>query len=170
MNVDAPTPELASLARAALAEKLSADPHLFPSVTQLGATPFFAQNGLLFLPTEEVGKITHELSDASPLVRVPVADPSLRGLAQMIAFGVAGVREQQITLDDTARPFNAAAATLENILAGRAATFSWRELVNGTPSTPSDLRRFIENHAQARLHGARASANEASERDPRRGR
>jgi hopanoid biosynthesis associated RND transporter like protein HpnN len=142
--VDAPTPELASIARSALAEKLAGDPHLFPSVTQLGGTPFFAQNGLLFLPKKEVDDIMHELGEAAPLVRVPVADPSLRGLAQMIAYALAGVRDQQITLDDTARAFNAASATLENVLAGRPATFSWRELVNGTPSTPSDLRRFID--------------------------
>ncbi len=142
--VDAPTPELASLARSALAENLSEETGLFPSVTELGGTPFFAQNGLLFLPKEQVGGIMHELSEAAPLVRVPVADPSLRGLAQMVAFGLAGVREKQLTLEDTARPFNAAAATLEQVLAGRSATFSWRELVNGTPSAPDDLRKFIE--------------------------
>jgi uncharacterized protein len=142
--VDAPTPELATLARAALAENLSEETKLFPSVTELGGTPFFAQNGLLFLSKEEVGGTMHELTEASSLVRVPVADPTLRGLAQMITFGLAGVREKQISLDDTARPFNAAAATLENVLAGRPATFSWHELMNGMPSTPSDLRRFIE--------------------------
>ena len=109
--VDAPTPELASLARSALAENLSEETGLFPSVTELGGTPFFAQNGLLFLPKEQVGGIMHELSEAAPLVRVPVADPSLRGLAQMVAFGLAGVREKQLTLEDTARPFNAAFAT-----------------------------------------------------------
>ena len=49
--VDAPTPELATLARAELADKLSADKSLFKSVSQLGGSPFFAQNGLLFLPT-----------------------------------------------------------------------------------------------------------------------
>jgi len=142
--VDAPTPELASLARSALAAKLSTNQRLFPSVVELGGTSFFARNGLLYLPKEEVGGIMHSLSEAAPLVRVPVSDPSLRGLAQMVNFGLAGVREQQITLDDTARPFNTAAATLEDILAGRTATFSWRELTNGTPSTPSELRRFID--------------------------
>ena len=44
--VDAPTPELATLARAELADKLAADKSLFKSVTQPGAGPFFAQNGL----------------------------------------------------------------------------------------------------------------------------
>src|SRR5271154_3987437 len=56
--VDAPTPELATLARTALADQLSADKNLFKSVSQLGGSPFFAQDGLLFLPTEELTDIT----------------------------------------------------------------------------------------------------------------
>src|SRR5262249_10903844 len=88
--VDAPTPELAALASSALADKLSNNNELFPSVTQVAGTPFFAQNGLLFQSKEEVGAITRQLATAAPLVRVPVVDPSLRGLNQMIAFVLAG--------------------------------------------------------------------------------
>jgi len=142
--IDAPTPEIATLARSALAERLSDNKKLFPSVTQLGGTPFFAQNGLLFRSKEEVGGITRQLSVAGPLVRVPVVDPTLRGLNQMIALVLAGVREHELTLDDVARPFSMAAATLENVLDSRPASFSWHELMSGMPSTPSDLRRFIE--------------------------
>ena len=142
--VEAPTPELAALARSALADKLSENKKLFPSVTQLGGTPFFAQNGLLFRSKEEVGGITRQFAAAAPLVRVPVVDPSLRGLSQMIALVLAGVREHELTLDDVARPFAMAAAALEDVLAGRPATFSWHELMSGTPSTPGDLRRLID--------------------------
>ncbi|HSV25595.1 MAG TPA: MMPL family transporter [Xanthobacteraceae bacterium] len=142
--IDAPTPELAALARAALANKLSDNKELFPSVTQLGGTPFFAQNGLLFRSKEEVGGMTRQLAAAAPLIRVPVVDPSLRGLSQMIVLVLAGVREHELTLDDVARPFTTAAEALENVLAGRPATFSWHELMSGTPSTPSDLRRLID--------------------------
>ena len=60
LYVDAPTPELAALARSTLADKLSENKKLFPSVTQLGGTPFFAQNGLLFLSKEEVGGMTKQ--------------------------------------------------------------------------------------------------------------
>jgi len=142
--VEAPTSELAALARSALADKLSENKKLFPSVTQLGGTPFFAQNGLLFRSKEEVGGITRQFAAAAPLVRVPVVDPSLRGLSQMIALVLAGVREHELTLDDVARPFAMAAAALEDVLAGRPATFSWHELMSGTPSTPGDLRRLID--------------------------
>jgi len=142
--IDAPTPELAALARSALASKLSDNKELFPSVTPLGGTPFFAQNGLLFRSKEEVGGMTRQLAAAAPLIRVPVVDPSLRGLSQMIVLVLAGVREHELTLDDVARPFTTAAEALENVLTGRPATFSWQELMSGTSSTPSDLRRLID--------------------------
>jgi uncharacterized protein len=142
--VDAPTPELAALATSVLASRLSNNKELFPSVTQLTGTPFFAQNGLLFRSKEEVGAIARQLTAAAPLLRVPVVDPSLRGLNQMIALILAGVREHELTLDDVAQPFGKATATLEHVLAGLPATFSWQELMNGTPSMPRDLRRLID--------------------------
>lgn len=142
--VEAPTPELVTLASAALAEQLSADKTSFTSVTQLGGTTFFARNGILFLPREQLANLMHQLSRAAPMVRVPVADPTLRGLNQMIAFVLAGVREQELTLDDVVGPFNKAASTVEDALAGRPVAFSWRELINETESGPGDLRRIIE--------------------------
>ena len=142
--VDAPTPELATLARTDLADKLSADKNLFKSVSQLGGSPFFAQNGLLFVPTEELAGITKSLTRAAPLVRALVTDPSLRGVASMVGFALAGVNSGELTLDQTARAFDMAAVPIENALADRPATFSWRELLSGMPSTPDDLRKFIE--------------------------
>src|SRR5580704_11037082 len=142
--VDAPTPELATLARAELADKLTADSSRFKSVGQPGGSPFFTRNGLLFLPTEELAGITKSLTRAAPLVRALVTDPSLRGVTGMVGFGLAGVSSGQLTLDQTARAFNMAAEPVENVLADRPATFSWRELLSGMPSTPGDLRKFIE--------------------------
>jgi uncharacterized protein len=142
--VDAPTPELGSLARAELADKLAADMALFKSVNQLGGSPFFAQNGLLFLPTLELAGITKSLTRSAPLVRALVTDPSLRGVAGLVGFALAGVNSGQLPLDQAARAFNMAARPIENALADRPATFSWHELLSGTAPTAGDLRRFIE--------------------------
>ena len=62
----------------------------------------------------------------------------------MVGFGLAGIN----TRTDDPRPdrprlCNMAAVPIEDVLAGRPATFSWQELLNGKPS-PADLRRFIE--------------------------
>lgn len=142
--VEAPTPEQAALARSALADELLKNKELFPSVSEPGATPFFTENGLLFRSKEEVGEITKQLAAAAPLVRVPVVDPTLRGLNQMIVLVLAGVREHELTLDNLARPFDKAAAALEQVLAGQSAAFSWQELMSSAPLTPGDLRRLID--------------------------
>ena len=141
--VDAPTPEFAALAGAALADKLAKNTALFPSVTLIGGTPFFARNGLLFLPKEEVATTTKQFAAAAPLVRAPVVDPTLRGLTQMIALVVGGVNENELMLDDLARPFTMASVALEGVLAGRPAAFSWRQLNNANVQ-PGDLRRLIQ--------------------------
>ncbi len=141
--VDAPTPELATLARTALAEELSKNNELFPTITQPDAS-FFIQNGLLFRTKDEVAATTKKLATAAPLIRVPVVDPTLRGLNQMIILVLAGVREHEVTLDNVAEPFGKAAAAVEKVLGGQPAAFSWLELANGAPSAAGDLFRLLE--------------------------
>jgi hopanoid biosynthesis associated RND transporter like protein HpnN len=142
--VDAPTSEQASSASQALARKLVADSHLFPSVRELSENPFFSRNGLLFLPAEEVAGTMGTLAQSQPLLQVLVAEPSWRGLIQALSFSFGGIQAQKFTLDDMVRPLTMFAQPIEDVLAVRPASFSWRELVNRKPPTPNDLRRFIE--------------------------
>jgi uncharacterized protein len=142
--VEAPTPELTSTASAALEAKLSGDTKNFESVQALGSGEFFEKNGLLFLPTAEVGQLTGQFESAAPLIEIMAGDPSIRGLTGALETGLAGVKRGKVKLDDTARPFNLIAETVENVLAKGNATFSWRELIGGKPSTDSDRRAFIE--------------------------
>ncbi len=142
--VEAPTPELTSAAAKALAAKLAEDKKNFEAVTPLGSGEFFERNGLLFLPTEDVAKITGELESAAPLVEIMAGDPSIRGLTGALETGLAGVKRGQVKLDNAARPFNLIAQTVEDILGKGTATFSWRELTSDKPLTESDKRAFIE--------------------------
>src|SRR6476659_6466206 len=66
--LDAPTPELATQATAALVNRLSAKRDLFKSVVQPGGGPFLRQNGLLFLPPAETAKVAGEIAQAEPLI------------------------------------------------------------------------------------------------------
>ena len=141
--VEAPTPELASSASAALAAKLTGDSN-FESVQPLGSGEFFEKNGLLFLPVEEVGKVAGQLEAAAPLIEIMAGDPSIRGLTGALETGLAGVKRGQVKLDNTERPFNQISQTVEDILNKGTATFSWRGLVSDTPLTDSDRRSFIE--------------------------
>ena len=142
--VDAPTSEQATAASKALTAKLAADPALFPSVRELSESDFFARNGILFLPVDQVTDSMSGLAQAQPLIQVLTGDPSWRGLVQALAFSFQGISAQKYTLDDMVRPLTMFAKPIEDTLKGEPASFSWRELVNNKPPTPTDLRRFIE--------------------------
>lgn len=142
--VEAKTPEMATAASDALFAKLKDDKTNFQSMQQLGTGEFFEKNGLLFLPTEEVGKITGQFESAAPLIEIMAGDPSIRGLTGALETGLAGVKRGQVKLDNTARPFNLIAQTVETVLNKGNASFSWRELVSDEPLSDSDKRAFIE--------------------------
>jgi hopanoid biosynthesis associated RND transporter like protein HpnN len=144
--VDAPTPELASQAAAALVERLAQNKDLILAISQPGGGEFFRRNGLLFLPTEETEKVAQQLTQAEPLVAQLATDPTLRGLVEVLQMGLTGVELEKITLDNMLRPLTATADTVEAVMAGRPANFSWHELLN--PAKPDDpvnsKRKFID--------------------------
>ena len=145
--VNAPTPELVEGAANALAQRLLEQKNLFHSVEQPKGGSFFAQNGLLFESAPDLEQQTGSLTQAERLVQVLAADPSLRGVIQTLQFGLLGVQGGQITLDAMTWPMTLAAHTIENANAGKLATFSWHELVQGSAAKPDDLLRFLEIRA-----------------------
>ncbi|MBI5318829.1 MMPL family transporter [Bradyrhizobium sp.] len=142
--VEAPTPELAGSAANALAEKLKADTRNLEAVQPLGSGEFFARNGLLFLPTEDVARTTGQMEASAPLIEIMAGDPSIRGLTGALETGLAGVKRGQANLDNAARPFTYISETVEKVLAKDNPAFSWRELVSPKPLTDADKRSFIE--------------------------
>jgi hopanoid biosynthesis associated RND transporter like protein HpnN len=142
--LEAPTSELATQATAELIERLSTDKSAIRSVREPGGGSFFTKNGLLFLSTEQVGAYTQEFGRSAPLIQVLVADQNWRGLMQALSFALAGLQRNMFTLDALDRPFTMYASTIEDSIAGRPASFSWRELVARKTPEPSDLRRIVE--------------------------
>jgi len=141
--VDAPTPELTGVASNALAGRLRGDTH-FESVESLGSGEFFARNGLLFLPTAEVARVTGQFEAAAPLIEIMAGDPSIRGLTGALETALSGVRRGQIKIDSVDRPLSLVSQTVETVLRTGTATFSWRELTSDKPLTDADRRSFIE--------------------------
>jgi len=142
--VEAPTPELTTSAAAALEARLRGDKKNFVSMQPLGSGEFFEKNGLLFLPTDEVAKLTSQFESAAPLIEIMAGDPSIRGLTGALETGLAGVKRGEVKLDNTARPFNLIAQTVEDVVNKGNANFSWHELVSDKPLSDSDKRAFIE--------------------------
>jgi hopanoid biosynthesis associated RND transporter like protein HpnN len=144
--IEAPTPETARQAAAALAARLSQRRDVLHSVRRSGGGAFFETHGLLYLPAGDLEHRLGGMTQAEPLLSTLASDPSLRGVMDTITFGTLGVQRGQIKLDDMARPLNLAGDVLEPVLAGRPASFSWRVLVKGEPAETSELRQFLEIH------------------------
>jgi hopanoid biosynthesis associated RND transporter like protein HpnN len=142
--IDAPTSELATQATTALIQKLAPQKDHFHSILEAGGGPFFAKNGLLFLPTEEVVGLTKKLGEAKPLIQTLAQDSNLRGLTTALNYGLIGARMNQYTLDDLSGTLNTVSDTLDEVIAGHPASYSWRAMLNGRPASPDERRRFVE--------------------------
>jgi uncharacterized protein len=146
--VEAPTPELTAEASDALTARLLQEKDLFHSVKQPQGGAFFAQNGFLFEQTDQLQQQLAMLAQAQRLVQVLAGDPSLRGVIQTLQFGLLGVQGGRITLDNMNWAMTLGADAIEKVNAGQPASFSWRDLVQGRASTPSERRRFLSIQAQ----------------------
>jgi uncharacterized protein len=142
--IDAPTSELATQATAALIQRLSEQKDLFHSLIEAGGGAFFQKNGLLFPPTQEVVETTKKLGDAKALIQALAQDPNLRGLTTALNYGLIGARMNHYSLDDLSGTLNMVSDTLDAVLVGRPASFSWRAMLNGRPPKADETRRFIE--------------------------
>ena len=141
--VDGASPELAGSGAKKLAAALANDHEHIKTVREVGGGAFFEHNGLLFLSTSEVRHTTEQLIRSQPFLGTLAADPTLRGLAQALAYIPKGAEEGKIDAADFATPLDRLSSTIDALLAGRPATFSWDELMAGEAPRPSELRRFI---------------------------
>src|SRR5438445_8919659 len=101
-------------------------------------------NGLCDLPTQEVVRLTKKLGEAKPLIQTLAQDSNLRGLTTALNYGLIGARMNQFTLDNLSGTLNMVSDTLDEAIAGRPASFSWRAMLNGRPPTSDERRRFVE--------------------------
>jgi uncharacterized protein len=142
--VEAPTPELTGAATAELTQALAKDTVRFHDVANVGGTEFFARYGLLFLPKEQLTHVLDGLAQGEPVIHDIATDRSLRGLVAGLEDALLGLNSDKLKLDDLARLSDLASETVENVLAGRPASFSWRVLAQGRPAAANELRGFIE--------------------------
>ncbi|HYA04646.1 MAG TPA: MMPL family transporter [Xanthobacteraceae bacterium] len=145
--LDAPTAELVDQATDALVQRLSQQKDLFHSIEEPKGGRFFKQNGLLFEPAADLAGQMKMLAQAQRLVQVLAGDPSLRGVIQVLQFGLLGVQGGQITLDNMTWPLALAADAVEKVNAGQLSSFSWHELVQGRAATPDERLRFLQIRA-----------------------
>ncbi|SDD70662.1 hypothetical protein SAMN05428966_105204 [Massilia sp. PDC64] len=157
--VRAPAPEFAAQAARELADRLRREPALFRAVDLGAGADFFRRNGLLYLDVREVRDLTARLVDARPLLDALARDPSLRGVANLLAVTLGTpLLTGQVTLAQMAPLLARSAATVEHVLARRPAALSWQELAGaGAAAEPGLVEvRPVLDYA-ALLPGAASS-------------
>jgi hopanoid biosynthesis associated RND transporter like protein HpnN len=145
--VHAPTPELTGAATEDLTQALAKRTDRFHAVTQPAGGEFFARHGLMFLPVADLSRTLTQLVQAEPLIHDFATDLSLRGLTSGLGDVLLGIQSEKIKPDDVAPIFDRFSKTLEDVVAGRPASFSWRAMTQGKTPTASDLRGFIDVRA-----------------------
>jgi hopanoid biosynthesis associated RND transporter like protein HpnN len=142
--VDAPTPEFAGAATNELVEALRPNKEYFQEVSQPAGGEFFARNGLLFMPLNELKKQLAPLEQAEPLISDLATDQSLRGLTAGLGDVLLGVQSEKVSLDSVGPTLDKFSTAIEDVVAGRQTSFSWRELVQQQQGPVNEKRGFID--------------------------
>ncbi|WP_186002648.1 MMPL family transporter [Mycobacterium sp. KBS0706] len=143
--IDGKTPELAEAAATQLTKALAAEPSLFKTVRRPDGGPFFDKNGILLLPLKEVQQTADDIIAAQPLLAGLAADPTLRGLLNVVQLFLQGVESGQAPRSRVQPALTRMAATIDaNLTSAHVVQpLSWQSLLSSGPPSPRALRRFV---------------------------
>ena len=145
--IEGAVPERVDQVARALADQLRASDH-FTAVDYPAGHPFFARNGLLYLPLEELAALTDRLAAAQPLLAALAADPSLRGLADFLSLAFGYQAAGSAPASELDGVLGAMARVVEAQLAGQFGELSWQSALAGEGAAASGREVVI---AQPRL-------------------
>jgi uncharacterized protein len=140
--VEADTPEYARAGADALVQALrpAESSGRIGAVGQPEGGTLFDHDGLLYLAPDELTKTLAPLAQARPLINTLAHDPSLTGLATTLSSTLGlPLQSGQVTLPGMAHLLGQATRTVDAVLAGHPAAFSWQALA--VPNTPA--RAFV---------------------------
>ncbi|MCB9958991.1 MAG: MMPL family transporter [Rhodospirillaceae bacterium] len=146
--IDAPTPEEADAAAAALAGRLEPQTDLFGAIAVPAADPFFHRNGLLYLDTETLTAMSDRIAEAQPLLISLADDPTLGGLFDVL------IEAAEAAGGDAAMPvgsglpafFDTVSEQVAAVTIGLPGQMSWRRLMAGDATSLVRTRAFILAH------------------------
>ncbi len=140
--VDAETSEEAEGAGKGLTALLQGRSELFERVELAGSSPYFDRYGLLFLEPERIMEVAGQLRPARSVLANLADDPSLRGVAGLIAMSEEGAT-QGFAPPGLERMLDLIAETVEASAAGQAAEMPWNDLF-GPDGLPGRERQILE--------------------------
>lgn len=141
--VDAPTPERAGEAAAALAERMEAEPRYFHRAYLPGGGEFFENHAFLYLETEELEELADKLATAQPYLAELSRDGTLRGLVSMMARGGRAVREGDVSGDQLHALFDRFLEAISARMEARPYHLSWAEVLAEGDFDLDSRRRFL---------------------------
>jgi len=123
--IDGPSTASAQRAADQLATALSSGNGLFNSVRQPTGGDFFRRNGLLYAPLGDLQVLSRTLVDAQPLLGTLSADPSSRGLFQLMTRVFDAAASGEVVTGDFASAIDQVTSALERSLNGMAGSLDW---------------------------------------------
>jgi hopanoid biosynthesis associated RND transporter like protein HpnN len=160
--IDGRTPDAAEDAAAALFAKMTERSDLFDTVRRADGGPFYDQYGLMLLSTKDLDQISRSVIRAQPFIASLAADPSLRGLFDVLSLAMEGVARNVTDFASLERPLSAISTAMSAALTGNGTPLSWRSLMIDRPVDQRELRKLIlaqpKRDFQALQPGAKATA------------
>ena len=161
--IDSKNPDTAETAAAALFAKMRERTDLFATVRRADGGHFFDQYGMMLLPTEELEQTSNSVIRAQGFLGTLSADPSLRGLFDVLSLAMEGVAHQATDFASLERPLSLISESLSSALTGSEVPLCWRCLMMvDRPVDQRELRKLIlaqpKRDFQALQPGAKATA------------
>jgi len=141
--IEAPNPDQAEDAARLLSQRLRNTEGIKGPVKYLAADPFFANNGLLYLKRSELDELANRLSDAQPLLASLSADPSLRGLFEILSLALQEASKGGRPPEGLNLILDSIASVAEARAQGKADELSWRRLISGGLQDVGVAKEFI---------------------------
>src|SRR5262249_9968503 len=159
--VDGATPDIAEDATAALAKQLASRSDRFTAVQRPDGGAFFQQNGVLFLPVEQVQALADQLIAAQPLIGTLAADPTAHGLFSALNLALEGVARGETKRTPPDAALAAVADTIESAPKAQPRPLGWQTLLTGRQPEPEELRHFILVQPKLNFGALEAGASSA---------
>jgi hopanoid biosynthesis associated RND transporter like protein HpnN len=141
--IDARIPEEADATAAGLTQALAQDQTHFLSVRRPDSSPYFDQEGLLFLSPASLQDVLDRTVDAEPFLGQLTADPSARGLFGALGLIAQGARRGHLPGANFDPAFQAFHSTLQSALSGQPQALSWQSLLSGPAANLAGPNRIV---------------------------
>jgi hopanoid biosynthesis associated RND transporter like protein HpnN len=145
--LDGANPDVVAEMGNQLTQRLRAMPQIFPSVLDPASEPYFRRNGFLYLSPEQLADLSDRLAESQPFLATLAADPSLRGLFDMLRRAIEEGGSELANASGMRAGLDALADVVERRTTRDDASLSWSRLMGGD-ALPQSSRRLIVAETQ----------------------